>query len=728
MRNGLVFICQRLIPWGGVMALFILTGRPLRAALPPDFPGITVTALDTNAVAPGSIFLEVTDASTNTGHYVMMLDNTGTPVWYQNVTNSVYDFKVLPNGYLHYGNVFHNHSWTDGGDSAHQILDDSYNPVETVQALNSYVADSHDFQMLPNGHVLLVGYYKTPIDMSSYVAGGNSNGLLAGAIIQELDGNRNVVFQWRSWDHFTVTNYFPAATLTNGIATNAVIDAFHLDTVIMDTDGNLLVSNFGMDVWKVNRKTGEIMWRLGGPANQFSFVGVSAQQALGHFSGHALSRLDNGNILIYCNADQTATRTSKVYEYQLNETSKVATLVWSYTPPTNYYAWHYGSAQRLPNTNTFIGWGKADLAGTNQWIPACTEVAPDGRIVFELKFSDPKIVTYRAFRHVYPPSSQDNSSWYSGIEPGNYYPFDTTGVSMNTLDGGGGYNQLTVTREPYAPVYPQFTGSAPAVLPVRVFLTEWNLIYLHAYFFFDAASFGFSDPNNITVYNRAIGDSVFTPLPTAYNPGTGQVAMELTFDTDQEIVFGYPDVAIGTNAPILAAPENYRGAQPYEVIAPLPAAPGTNYFVNLQAPVSLAWSPEGLGANGYHVQIATNSSFSTLLLDAPGVVNSFYLWSNAIPGSVYHYRVNTSNDTGTSDWSVGVFQTLAGAPAITSLHRNPNGAWVLGWSGASAGVYVEFTSTLSATQWQSLAGPINGSAWTNTAPATSSGFYRLRVQ
>ena len=41
---------------------------------------------------------------------------------------------------------------------------------------------------------------------------------------------------------------------------------------------------------------------------------------------------------------------------------------------------------------------------------------------------------------------------------GNTYDFDPTGVSMTVLDGGGGYTGLAVTREPYAPVNPQFQG------------------------------------------------------------------------------------------------------------------------------------------------------------------------------------------------------------------------------------------------------------------------------
>jgi hypothetical protein len=602
----------------------------------------------------------------------------------------------------------------------------------------------------------------------------------------------------------------------------------HLNGVVMDTDGNLLISNFGMDVWKINRQTGQIMWRLGGPANQFSFVGVNPQIALTSFSGHTLSRLDNGDIMIYCNADQLATRTSKVYEYKLDETNKIATLVWSYTPPTNYYAWHYGSAQRLSNGNTFIGWGGADIMPgiggvTNQWIPACSEVTPDGTVVFQMQFNNPKMDSYRAFRFVYPPASQAIVG--SVYEPanGNTYAFDPTGVSTTVLDGGGGYTSVTLTREPYASVNPQFQGKAPSVLPVRVSLTDSGIYALDAELDFDAVSFGFADPASLTVYYRTnTGQGLFLPQTTGYNPATKQVVVTLTmtspFNDLGEFIFGYPDVADVANPPILAAVENYRGVQLYDVVGPLPASPGTNYSVNQELPVCLAWSPQGL-AGSYHLQIATNADFSAPVVDVTEQTEAFYVWSNAAPGTAYYYRVNTSNDGGTSGWSSGSFQTIApmikvtapnggeawqrglkyfiqwqdniaenvvidlyksgvflaslatnaptgaylwqvglnlvpgndysikissvtnGAlfdtsdmpfnidvPKITSIHQNQDGAWVLGWSGTSDGVYVEFSPTLAPGQWQSIGGPVSGYTWTNAPQAAPEGFYRLRLQ
>ena len=65
-----------------------------------------------------------------------------------------------------------------------------------------------------------------------------------------------------------------------------------------------------------------------------------------------------------------------------------ATLVWSYERD-GHYALSQGSAQRLANGNTFIGWGsvKSTLA---------TEVDAEGRIVFDMAASD--FISYRAWR------------------------------------------------------------------------------------------------------------------------------------------------------------------------------------------------------------------------------------------------------------------------------------------------------------------------------------------
>ena len=43
--------------------------------------------------------------------------------------------------------------------------------------------------------------------MDTVVIGGDPNATVEGLIIQELDQNQNLLFQWRSWDHFHVFWY-----------------------------------------------------------------------------------------------------------------------------------------------------------------------------------------------------------------------------------------------------------------------------------------------------------------------------------------------------------------------------------------------------------------------------------------------------------------------------------------------------------------------------------------
>lgn len=651
--------------------------------LPTDFPKFTVTTLDANAVGDGYIFLNVTETSPGVGYYAMILTNDGTPVWYERTSEAAADFKLLSNGLLHNGESYHTLSWTGGGTVYHQILDIDHTLRETVSMGNGYLPEAHDIDMLPNGNVLELGYYQSYMDLSGIVTGAWPNALVAGAVIQELDAQRSVIWQWRSWDYYDFKTYYAPVLNLMASVRNPVVDSFHLNAMSMDTDGNILMSNFMVDVQKINRQTGEVMWRLGGFGNQFSFVGEDPRQAAAHFSCHGLTRLANGNILLLCNSDQLATRSSKVYEYELDEVNKVATLVWSYTPATPWYSWHAGNAQRLSNGNTFIGWGGGVIVPgvggfANHQVPACTEVTPSGTVVYELMFDDPLVTSYRAFRVPYPPENQAVVVPRMELAMGNTYDFDATGVSLTVTSGGGGYNAVVVVREPYAPVYPLFPGKAPRVVPVRVSMGGANLKALEANVEFDALSLGLVDPNNLTVYYRQVtGRGLFVPQQTYYNPATGRLAVAMVLPSPEkdlgEFCFGFPDVAEIPYPPILTAVENYRGVQPYEVIAPLRATAGVVDSVNQTLPVSLSWSPKGFASYQYELQVATNPEFTDPVVDNPYMTDAFHVMESVSPNTTYFYRVRTWNYGGVSDWSTGSFQTTAPFLQVTA----PNGGETL---------------------------------------------------
>jgi hypothetical protein len=356
-----------------------------------------------------------------------------------------------------------------------------------------------------------------------------------------------------------------------------------------------------------------------------------------------------------------------VHEFRLDEVNKVATHIWSYAPSAMISGQSRGNAQRLPNGNTFIGWGGAG----GRAIPACTEITPSGEVVYELKFDDPSIETYRAFRFTWPPTNRVESTEFE-LATGNSYVFTNTGVTVEVLAGGGGYNEFTVTREPYAPIYPVFPETAPRVLPVRVKMRDFAIPSITGIFSFDAVSFGFVQPTNLTIYYRPKADQgLFVPQPTGYNPVTHHLrttqALSSTAGDCGEFIFGYPDLADVPFSPLLAEVESYRGVQTHGVVAPVLAAPGTVYPVNQELPILLSWSPKGF-SRYYELEIATNPEFTSPALTEPFLTTAFYVWSNAAPDTAYLYRVKTWNNGGESDWSVGSFRTVAPAVLVAVPH------------------------------------------------------------
>jgi hypothetical protein len=348
--------------------------------LPLDFPQITV--LNNSNPSPGYIFMSnFPFAGIDFSPYLMVLDNTGYPVYYKKTTTNTSDFKKQPDGTFTY---------FDWGTEKYYRMNSSFQIFDSIQCGNGYTTDVHELRILNNGHFLLMSYDPQIVNMRDYVADGDTAATVVGLVVQELDGNKNVVFQWRSWDHFHITD----ATYEN--LTLAYIDYVHGNAIEMDNDGNIIISSRHMDeITKINRTTGEIMWRLGGKNNQFTFL--HDDDKFSH--QHAVRRIANGNITMFDNGNFHSPNYSRAVEYKLDEVNKTAQLVWQYRNSPDVYGNAMGYVQRLANGNTLIGWGSAN--------PSVTEVSPAGVKVFELTLPQGQF-SYRAIK----------SDLDLGIEPG----------------------------------------------------------------------------------------------------------------------------------------------------------------------------------------------------------------------------------------------------------------------------------------------------------------------
>ncbi len=372
-------------PGSGQLADPPLPKGPPRSAfpdfltVPQDIPHYTLskTSPDTGE---GDIFLAPFYwTKAEIGSYLLIFNNEGQLVYFRSVTDALdaWDFKVQPDGTL---------SYYDQKDSTFYVLNSHYQVVNTYQAGDGYTADLHDLQILPNGDALLMIYDAEAVDMSKVIPGGNKNATVTGLVIQELDPSKNVIFEWRSWDHFAFSD-----SLVN--LTDQQIDLVHGNSLALANDGNLLLSSRNLsEITKINLQTGDMIWRLGGKANMFTIADGDA-----FAFQHDVRQLPNGNITVFDNQGTPESPAASLgAEYMLDETTKTATRVWSFSDVPPVFATYMGDTQRLPDGNTVLGWG-APATATGYIFSTMTEVAPDGQVLFDFIFDQP-YVSYRAFR------------------------------------------------------------------------------------------------------------------------------------------------------------------------------------------------------------------------------------------------------------------------------------------------------------------------------------------
>ena len=154
---------------------------------------------------------------------------------------------------------------------------------------------------------------------------------------------------------------------------DAAYDYFHVNSIELDADGNLLVSARNTwAIYKIDRGSGNIIWRLGGKKSDFAMgpgTGFAWQHDARHHgaSDQLVSLFDDG-------AAPQVQPQSKALVLALDTKRMRATLHRKYThgPPLLSHA--LGSTQLLPNGNVLVGWGTA---------PWLSEYTRGGALVFD---------------------------------------------------------------------------------------------------------------------------------------------------------------------------------------------------------------------------------------------------------------------------------------------------------------------------------------------------------
>lgn len=358
--------------------------------LPEDLPEAhTITQ---NNPAEGYILInmfELTATGPKEYSYIAILNNEGFPVYYKKLPyKAVINFKYFET--IDNKKRF-SYSINDTGKTV--IMNEKFEILQELALLpynghGSYPIDNHDFIYLNDNHYILPGIItRENVDMTAY---GGSNAVdLVEVVIQEILNNQ-VVFEWNS------ANYPELLAATDPVyyaqyATNPKVDYFHFNSLSIDpNDQNFIVSaRHTNQLYKINRTSGEIMWRFGGSSDNFN---LSGNEIISH--PHHATILPNGRLLVFDNGVTKTPKQTRIAEFEIDPINSTANLTYEYFDIGRYFD-IMGSVQKLDNGNYFIGWGGNVTSQVNANKSDITEINANGTVVLDISFTNnPNSFTY----------------------------------------------------------------------------------------------------------------------------------------------------------------------------------------------------------------------------------------------------------------------------------------------------------------------------------------------
>lgn len=351
-----------------------------------EFPIVEITT-KTEDVDDGVMII-----SPNSGDkgYLLILDNNGVALFRRVIDGTVTDFKRHSDGRYSYALRGGSRNEFGQWDNTIVVLNAAFQEERRLNTVGLNHTDNHEFLITTEGTFILASYNSSYRDMRPW--GLSESELTRDSVIQELNDQGEVLFEWDSWDHIDVNNClnhrFPD-------------DYAHLNSIQVAPDGNLIASLRGCSmVVKIDRAsgTGATIWDIGGLEPSLQIVGDSFEEFCGQ---HTASEDEDGSLYIFdngghCNGtrEETSGLFSRALKYSLDLDAGQANFQRDYSLNGSYseYTTSGGSFFPVQNGNWLINWSR----GIND----ITEVSPDGDIElqFFLSSGGEKLRVYRVYR------------------------------------------------------------------------------------------------------------------------------------------------------------------------------------------------------------------------------------------------------------------------------------------------------------------------------------------
>lgn len=267
--------------------------------------------------------------------------------------------------------------------SRFEMADSHYRVFKRLTGGNGFTGDPHEFNLTSRGTAYVTAYRTAIVDMSRF--GGPKRGFLLDYMAQEIDIETGlVVWEWHPLGNIRLNETYLKIPRKNV----RPFDYLHLNSINDDRDGNILMSaRHTQALYKVNRRTGQIMWRIGGKRSDFR-LGRGVRFGF----QHDVQRAKDGSLTIFDNGDGgqhgRVNRFTSAKKLRVNEKRRTVRLVRVYRNPADVISGSQGNTEELPNGNLFVGWGSRN---------SCTEFSAAGRVLLDFAFSA-KTVSYRCFK------------------------------------------------------------------------------------------------------------------------------------------------------------------------------------------------------------------------------------------------------------------------------------------------------------------------------------------
>jgi hypothetical protein len=292
------------------------------------------------------------------GAYGLVIDNTGRVVWYHHFPYGPgLNFQAQPNGRY----VARPPGATPTDPAPWVEIDPLGRITRTFGCARGLPARFHDLIAATDGSYWIMCDETRTMDLSAL--GGQPDARVTGTVVQHLSATGTVRFEWSPFDHFALTDLDPAARAGSNV------NWTHGNAIDLDAEGNLLISFRSLnEIAKIDTRTGGVVWRMGGLANQFSFEGTAVPAFAAQ---HGLRRTGQGELMLLDNLGDPAG--SRAERYAIDEAGRSVRLLATYGEGSGVIAQLGGTTQPLPDGHTLVAFGNGgrveeyDAAGTPVW-------------------------------------------------------------------------------------------------------------------------------------------------------------------------------------------------------------------------------------------------------------------------------------------------------------------------------------------------------------------------